>query len=42
MEKNECSSELSRRNFMRWIGAGTAAVATLPKLTRSAFAQQTT
>ncbi len=36
MEMNQNLSEVSRRNFMRWIGAGAAAAATLP-----ALAQQT-
>jgi histidinol-phosphate aminotransferase len=38
--ENQHKSEVSRRNFMRWVGAGTAAVATLPALTQTAFAQQ--
>lgn len=33
-------SEVSRRNFMRWMGAGAAAAAALPALTPGALAQQ--
>jgi len=40
MEVTKCSSEVSRRNFMRWMGAGAAAAAVVPGLAPTAFAQQ--
>ncbi len=40
MESNQRISEVSRRNFMRMVGAGAAAAAALPGLAPQALAQQ--
>jgi histidinol-phosphate aminotransferase len=40
MNSTQRSLEVSRRNFMRWVGAGAAAAAALPALSSEAFAQQ--
>ena len=40
MQVTKFSSEVSRRNFMRWMGAGAAAAAAMPAFAPGAMAQQ--